>query len=325
MSLPHSNWRYVGVQSFSVSSVAVVLDALHTLGTRSTYADSTARTAGSGSAGTWTRVQISGTTECVNVTPATTTLNHRITFAGTSYTPSPSPTMRSPDNYAANTLMVSIAKNAGAFASWNTSIPFTTGENFGFWKVWPNSAGAGNVYLWESKDSVAVLISNSSGSMYGCIAGAIIDAESGDTTTDSESDERVYGIITNGSSSVINTSFWSSFDGFSNGFLGHRNSDGNNHSGVFAPGSSNVITLNPAMSFQTSPSATGLKTRSGRFARIAVIMRSSSPDNYIGRLREVFAFSDAQAPARQSDGATTIGYIFGSSNSTFADSIMLEH
>jgi hypothetical protein len=324
VSLQHSNWRYVGVQTFSVSSIAVVMDALHTLGTSSTYADSTSRTAGSGSAGTWTKVQIGGTTEAVYVTPATAPLNHRITFAGTSYTPSPSPTMQTPDTYAANTLMVNLTKNAGSFATWNAAAPFTSGQTFGYWRLWPNTAGVGSVYLWESRDSVAVLISTAAGAVYGCIAGAIIDPESGDTTTDAESDGGVYGIITSGAS-VISTTFWTAPSSGFSGFLGHSASNGAAHAGVFSPGSGSVLTVNPALSFGLSPSATGLKTRSGQFARLAVIMRATSPDNYIGRLREIYAYSDAQSPAKQSNGATTIGYVFGSSTANFADSILLEH
>ncbi len=324
MSLAHSNWRYVGSQAFSVSSVAGVMDALHTLGTKNQYANATTRTVGSGSAGTWTKVQVAGTTECVYVTPVTSPLSHRIMFGGTSYTPTPSPTMRTPDSYAANTLMVNVVKNAGAFASWNAAAPFTSGENFGFWKLWPTTAGAGNVYLWESKDSVAVLINTSSGTTYGCIAGAIIDSESSDTTVDSESDGALYGIVTSGST-VISTSFWTGQGQFSAVFLGHSGSDSQSHAGVFSPASSTVINISPTQQFITSPSSTGLKTRSGRFARTAIIMRSASPDNYIGRLREIYAYSDAQAPAVQSDGASTIGYVFAGSTTSMVDSILLEH
>jgi hypothetical protein len=323
VSLTHANWRYVGSQSFSVASLAAVMDALHTLATASQYADSSSRTQGSGSAGTWSRVQVSGSTECLHVTPATSAINHRILIAGASYTPSPSPVMCSPDNYSANTLNVGLVKNAGSFVSWNATDPFTSGQNFGYWKLWPTSAGSGNVYLWESKDSIAIAISNSSGSAtYGCIAGAILDPESDDTTTDAESDGAMYGIITSGGSS-ISSSFWGG--GFGAAFLAHSASNQTPHAGVFSPGSASILTMSPTMTFPTSPTSTGLKTRSGRFARIAITMRSSSPDNLLGRLREVYAFCDGQTPARLTSGGNTIGYIYSGSTTSQVDSILLEH
>lgn len=70
---------------------------------------------------------------------------------------------------------------------------------------------------------------------------------------------------------------------------------------------------------------TSLKTRSGRYARMAFAMRSVTPDNTIGRLREICAFADGQMPATLTDGASTVGYLYGASTANLSDCLILEH
>jgi hypothetical protein len=297
------------------------MDAIHGLGVATTYHDNSSRSPGSGSAGTWQKVVISNSTESVYVTPAGDTLGSRIMIGGATYTPTPSPTMGPNDLYAANALMVNVVKNAGAFLQWNASSPFTSGDTFGWFRFWQTTNGIGTAYLWESRDCVAVLVSNSAGSaMYGFIGGAIIDPESDDTTTDAESDGKMYGIIASGSGSAIGGEF-----NQAGGFMEHSTTAAANKAGVFIPGSGTRMTMQRMTRFSSSVSATRLKTRSGRFARTAIVMRADSPDNCLGRLRDIYAFTDAQVPARQTDGSGVIGYVFGSSAANLSDCILLEH
>lgn len=326
MSLPHMAWRYVGTRSVSAASVAAYLDELLALGNLSTYADGTARSPGSGSACTYSRVLVGGITECVNVTPPTNALNSRIMIAGApGYTPTPSPTMHAPETFSTSNLMVNIVKNAGAFTTWNSATPFTTGQVFGWGKWGPSNLVTGNIYLWESKEAIAVLTSNTAGgAVFGFIAGAIVDPESDDTTTDAESDGRIYGVIRTGASLAMGTS--SLLSGSSSGFMYSIGSNNNPFAGFFSPGSASVIQFGSAFNHAGSgPTPTSFKTRSGRFARVAITMRSSSPDNFIGRVREVYVYSDAQLPARQTDGANVIGYAFCGSSVSPVDSLLLEH
>jgi hypothetical protein len=294
------------------------MNLIYDLGTSTTYHDTSARTPGSGSAGTWTKVQVTNVTECVYVTPAGATLGDKIMIGGATYTPNPSPTMGVSQSYSSNVLFANVVKNAGSFTAWNASSPFTSGETMGWWSFWQTSIGTGNVYLWESRDCVAVLVSDSTGSaMYGFIGGAIIDPESDDTTTDAETDGKMYGLVASGTSQ-IGTSFNASA-----GFLDH--SGWSYRAGVFTPGSGSVLTMNRMARFSSEVSTTGMKTRSGRFARAAIVMRSTSPDNCLGRLRDIYAFTDSQTPAKQTDGGGTVGYIFGSAASSISDCLLLEH
>jgi hypothetical protein len=175
MSLEHLNWRYVGSQSFASATVAAVLDAIYTLGTTTTYANGATRTEGTGSAWTYTgnRYQNAGTTEALYPAPPTSTLNGRILLAGAATLPSPNPTMASPDAAAANILLANVVKNAGAFATWNAASPMTSGQTFGYWRVWPTSAGTGSVYLYEGKDAMLVVIS-AGAAAYAWIGGATL-------------------------------------------------------------------------------------------------------------------------------------------------------
>jgi len=334
MSLPHMAWRYVGTRTFNVASMNALLDELHTLGTSGTYNDGTSRTPGSGSAGTWSKVQISSVTECLNVTPPVNALNTRIMIAGATYNPSPLPTMHSGESWATSNLMVNLVKNAGSFTTWNAVNPFTSGQTFGWGKWWSTANGTGSIYLWEGKEAIAVIVTNSAGgNAYGFIAGAIVDPESTDTTVDGESDGRLYGIVRSGAGVSITTTFYT--DAYSTNagsnqrrFLCSHNAGNANdcpQSAVFAPGGASLLLMNPTTQFIIAPVATTLKTRSGQFARMAVTWRGLSTDNILGRFREVYMFSDAQLPARQMDGATPVGYIFCGSSVSQCDSLLLEH
>lgn len=321
-------WRYVGTRTFGVASMASLMDELHTLGTSGAYADGTSRSSGSGSAGTWTRVQISSVTECLHVNTPVNALNTRIMIGGATYNPSPLPTMHSPETYTASNLMVNLVKNAGSFTTWNATNPFTSGQTFGWGKWWSTANGVGSIYLWEAKEAIAVIVTNSAGGgAFGFIAGAIVDPESTDTTVDGESDGRLYGVVRTGVSVSVSGTFWNdwnpSFGG--NAFLRNPNGNNNTYSGVFAPGSASLLQMNPMWQFQASPSPTGLKTRSGQFARLAITWRGSTADNILGRFREVYAYSDGQLPARQMDGANPVGYIFCGSSVSQVDSLLLEH
>jgi hypothetical protein len=329
MSLEHINWRYVGSQSFASATVAALLDALYVVGTRTTYANGATRTEGSGSAWTYTgnRYQNAGTTEALYPAPPTSTLNGRILLAGAATLPSPNPTMASPDAAAANVLMANVVKNAGAFATWNAASPMTSGQTFGYWRVWPTSAGTGSVYLYEAKDAMLVVIS-AGAAAYAWIGGAIGDPET-DSTSDGETDGKVYGQAVSGTNNTWNNAWFSASGATTNAFPTiHATGAGATHVGVFTPGGSTILTAWSLTFGNAGMTTTGLKTRSGRWARAPLLYRynAAAPnDGFAFRLREVFAFSDETMGRTQTNGATTIGYVAGPSATTNQDALLLEH
>jgi len=323
MSLSPLAWRYVGAQAFASATVAAVLDALYTLGTAGTYADATTRTPGSGSAWTWSRYQNASVTEACYATPPTATLGLRVILAGAASLPSPSPTMASPDAAAINVLNCNVIKNAGSFASWNAASPFTSGQTFGYWRVWATASGAGTVRLYEGTEAVLVLIETASAATYGAILGAILDSESTDLVSDAESDGKLYGIITSGTSANISGTIHTTSQ-----FLDHSTSASFHHAGIFTPGGSTLLTMNRRTESSASMTTTGLKTRSGRFVSAPHDYRSTAAapnDVALGRLREISMFSDGKTATQLTSGGTTIGYLVGGSSSTDVDVVILAH
>jgi hypothetical protein len=344
MSLPHMNWRYVGSIGFGAISVtptvAETLDALFALATRTTYLDGTSRTPGVDSACTWTRIQISGTTESLYCETPVNALNQRIMFGGSTSTPGSIP-MQSGESFSTGTILVNLIKNAGTTmptgSNWAIPSPFGGGQVYGWGKFWPASNGYGTIYLWESKEAVAVAISNSSlTTTYATIAGAILDPETSDTITDSETDGRVYGIIRTGTSNAISQSYWS--DAYSRGSSGfnmrwmHYNGssgqtvyNGNPSAGIFSPNSAAIALMIPLTSYVENSTATTLRTRSGQFGRMSIMYRSMASDNVIGRLRDIYMFSDAQLGQRLTSGGTPVGYVLAGNGTSNVDCILLEH
>lgn len=347
MSLPHLNWRYVGSIGFGTVSitptVAETLDALFSLASRNTYNDGTSRTQGANSAPTWERVQVAGVTECVYCTPPVNALNQKILFGGSTSTPGSIP-MQSGESFATGSILTTVVKNAGntppTGTLWAAASPFGSGQVYGWGKFWPASNGYGTIYLWESKEAVAVAISNSSlSTTYAAIAGAIIDPETSDVITDAETDGRVYGVIRTGTQSTaaaISASYWT--DGYSrtsqnfnmrwmhyNGSSAQTVYNGNPSAGVFSPNSSAIVLMIPMTSYVEAPTATTLRTRSGQFGRMSVMYRSMASDNVLGRLRDIYMFSDAQLGQRLTAGATPVGYVLAGNGTANVDAILLEH
>lgn len=323
MSLAPLAWRYVGAQSFAAATVAAALDALYTLGLATTYADTTTRTPGSGSAWTWSRYQNAVVTEACYARPPTDTLGLRVILAGAAVAPVPAQTMAVPDVAAAGTLYATLVKNAGAFASWNAAAPFTSGQAFGYWRFWASASGAGTVRLYEGTEAVLVLISASNGNMYAVILGALLDSESPDLVSDSESDGKLYGMITTGPTVFIGSSMSTAA-----AFLDHSVTASQYHAGIFTPGGTALLPMNRRAPANAALTTTSLKTRSGRYVRAPYDYRStaSAPnDASLGRLREISMFADGKTGTKLTNGATTIGYIVSGSASVDQDAIILAH
>lgn len=324
MSLPHVEWRYVGSKSFPSATVASALDAIYSLGTTGSYADGTSRVQGSNSAWNFTGniFQSSSTTEAVWCTPPGGTNTQTILMAGSAINTPTGSAMAAPDNAATNNMLVNITKGSGSYNNWTQNPPINNGTTFGYWKCWSTAGGVGSAYLWESKETIAVILNTSTGTTYGFIAGAIIDPESSDVL-DAESDGRLYGIICAGT--VVIPSNFTTTAGSQTFLTIHGTSNGNAHGGVFTPGAGTIITLRVNQLLSNSDTTT-MRTRSGKFARQTIAMSNSgTPYTFVGRLRDIMYCTDGKTGQKLLDGATTVGYLLGSHTSTDNDQVMLEH
>lgn len=320
MALPEVEWRYVGSTAYT-NNIVSALDAIYTLGTSSTYYDGSTRTPGSGSAGTYTRYQDGGTTEAVHAVPPTTTaLAQKWIWAGSSS--SHSPTMASPDTWNTNTLLVSINKNSGAYNAWDDAAPFTSGQFFGYWRMWNGSQGNGALHMFECEEAaIFAFARTSNGTVHMCAVGAFLNPYSTDAA-DAESDERLYGVYTSGTSSVGHMMGSSTS---TTSFMGNGTSNGQTHTAHFTPGAGTLHSIQRNTEYgQVTQSPNQLA--GGRFIYIKnsiLVCKDSSTYHAAGMLREMAPFGGGVMGQVLSDGGSDIGYVLGKNASSSNDCILL--
>jgi hypothetical protein len=325
MALAHVEWRYVGSVAFASATVASALDAVYTLGTTGSYADGTSRVQGSSSAWNFTgnRFQSGSITEAVWCTPPGGVNAQTVLMAGSAINQPTGSAMASPDLATTNNMFVNITKGSGSYNNWVLNPPINSGTTFGYWKCWTTGAGAGNAFLWESKECVAVILNTSTGTTYGFIAGAILDPESVDVA-DAESDGRLYGIICSGVNTTIASDFTTT-NAVGTFITTHGTTNGVAHSGVFTPGAGTIITIRASQLLRASDTTT-FRTISGKFVRQTLTYQKSiTPFSFMGRLRDMMYCTDGKTGQKLLDGASAVGYLMGSHTSTDNDQLILEH
>lgn len=354
MSLEKTQWRYLGVVQCSAANVSTIIEGIYNLGLITTYPDGSSRIPGSGSAGTYNLVT-SGTTRVLHIDPAVRTINNKIVLAcdtgGTINLPTGAsrlPTIADGEGAFPKTkagvywnadgqnprgtwsIFSTIIKNPGAYSHWTAVNPFTSGSFYGYYRslVTTASGFTGNVYVYESRDCLAIALVGSQN--YFFLAGAILDPESPDTTLDAESDGKLYGMM-----SGTFGAGWG-MDSFGTNTMpsltGLRNAS---TLSVFQPNTNNIFRVIPII--WTSPinnnttinntllPSVAMFTRSGRLVRIPIIYRSLSSSHTLGRLRDIYLFSNSRIPRRLMNGNVPLGYAFGPSDSADTNCIFLEH
>lgn len=321
MSLPVLNWKALPLVTLTSGTIDAVIKGIYDAFTSSIYIDGSPRVTGSASAWTFAQELSGSTIEAVWGIAPTGSLNQRVILAGSSRL-SLTPQLASPDiTYAPATLYTSVAKNASTFTTWNGFAPFSSGSFFGYWKTWVTSSGTPQIVrCLESQEAIAVFIQNTTANtVYGSIAGAILDPESTDVAIDSETDNRLYGIVTTGINTSMNIGHVSAGTTlmFSHGVL-----TGQNHMGIFTPATGSIKTVTKNTTLGTID-IEELTSRSGRLIKMPITMKYFvAPLNFAGRLREVWMFRDSIIGNTVTNGATVNGYIIGNNTSTVADCVL---
>lgn len=320
MALPTQNWRmlqpvYVGATGSTVTGgVAGILDAIYTMGLATTYADGTARTPGSGSAWTWNRDNTTfatgATTACYATPPTTTAINQQIIIAGTTSVAG-AVWKQLYDNRAINILFAGVAKNSGAYTSWNNATtPFTSGDFTGF------CSGMGNtllntttyiVYMLECQESVVVWLSslNTTANCGAFIMGAYCDPLSA-AALNAESDGRIYGIVTSGFVGRLSAA-WLSVTSGGNGTLFINDATNNYyHSVTFTPGAGTVV---PSPRFFSVSPTSDFTSRNGDLPQVPLQLMVGS--QYLGQLRQMFITRDSASMVAWESGGVVRGYLLG--------------
>ena len=324
MSLPVLNWKALPLVTLTSSTIDAVIQGIYNAFTSSVYIDGSTRVTGSASAWTFAQQLSSSTIVAAWGIPPTGSLNQRVILAGSSIA-GLVPQLAAPDiTYAANTLYTSVAKNAGSFVGWDGGAPFGVGVGssfFGYWKTWATSTGTPQIIrCLESQEAIAVFIQNTTANaVYGSIAGAILDPESTDVAIDSETDNRLYGIVTTGTSIMAITNVDAST---TTNMFAHGGASGNNHMGIFTPATGSIKTVAKNTALGTI-SIEELTSRSGRLIKMPITVKfTASPFNFAGRLREIWMFRDSIIGNTVTNGSTVNGYIIGNNTISNADCVL---
>ena len=290
MPLPALNWKRLAPVTLAANNVNAALDAIYAAGTAVTYADGSTRTPGTGSAWTWaidtTNALQVGATTAAYATPPTGTLNQRIIWAGSTNAPTLSPVYGT-DTRTAGMLYCSVAKNAGAYANWNSAAPFTTGEFLGFATCVLAFATATwtTMTMWESQEAVIIQWSRVAPNVQTSInmAGAFLDPGS---TVNGESDGRLYGISTTGSNNYASSTFLAAAS--VNNFLYEGSSANASRCGVFTPVTNALVGYRL---FGTFAVGSAFLTR-GSEVPLIPLYAATSTGIWPARFREIFLTRD---------------------------------
>jgi hypothetical protein len=304
MSLPLPTLTFYRLADVTpaASTIQGLLDAIH-------GADWTTDYRGRSLASThlWTkaRYQNAGTTEAVYLTaPSGTpmTLVPKIIFAGAA---AGSPTMYV-DTILASALHVGINKNSGSFNAWTAALPFTSGQFSGFTRVGPTSINstATTVRIYVSEEVIILDIWSSATAHYPVIVGAIVEAHTQDTSSAMETDERLYGAVTQGSGGALSGAFLSS----ANTFFDHSMSNNAQHAYVFQPNTSSIYACGRDVLLQTAAAVGGeVDPTNAHIGRAITFARSSVTGNQggaaLGRLREVYFLGAVQGAQTRYSGS----------------------
>lgn len=169
MAMTARNFKYIGSVAVS-NTVPSILDGFYTLFTSTTYYDASARSPGSGIAWTGTQHQVTGTTECIDLAPVSSSHGVRYLLSGSASARTPT-MVTSPfsDTWSTNIILHGTARSWNTYNStgngWDQALPGSTGSSFtGFCRAFATSSlTATRVHAWECSDGVMLQIQQSTG------------------------------------------------------------------------------------------------------------------------------------------------------------------
>ena len=330
MTMTAETWKYVGSQAPASNAIGDVLDALYTLGTKATYYDASGRTQGSGVAGTWSRKQVTGTTEAVYCNPVSNSHTVRWIFAGSAS--ARTPTMASPDTWATSTVLVGFSRSGSTLNAagngWDQTLPFDTGSAF---SGYSRTCALGTftitkVHLWECADGFVVVWQTST-AMVETICGLLLDP--GVTNTQSPSSAEAtsggrYFLRSMGGTTATSTTSWTtSVTGSIVVFFAHSTSANTPHCYAVTPGAATLVAAERQIVSFTASDTTTQVTPDGDAVFSPLQIGADGGGAFFGRLREICVGLDAALGQTASSSGTVKGYAVSSSPTAAADTMWL--
>lgn len=311
-------------QTVGAASVAGVLDAIYAGWSSATDYRGTSVP----STHVWTNLtrQTSGTTVSVHAekpSGSAMSLNPGIIFAGAA---AGAPAMASPDVFVANTLMAGIGKNIGAYNAWDNAAPWTSGQWFGYWIAANASLGAltSTVRVYVSQEVIVLDMWLTATTHYFAAVGAVLEPFTHFAGTTSETDSRLYGMVTQGSNALSSTFLQTSS---SASWLDHSSSAAQVHGGVFQPGTGSLYAsgrsylMQNAASQQQQDSGGAFVGPPLAFCRSTGSLTQSGAA--VGRLREIYYSGLLQGTLTRRNGATDLFHVLGANSSAVGGALIL--
>ena len=231
-------------------------------------------------------------------------------------------TMAPPDTSLPSALQIGINKLGGAYVDWTAALPYGSGNWFGYWRASPITANAIGTILrvFLSQETILYQIIQSGAVQYWNYLCAIIEPFTNDTTLDAESDNRLYGMFTNGTGGGIGGSWLSQP---TNDWLLHGTVNGNFHGGVWVPGTGSIQTISRLEIFRGSALAGMTQSPSGAYAGVRwSASQFAGSFNRLGTIRGLFPAGLMQSGKYLRNGATDLNHFVGM-DTTLADDAML--
>lgn len=329
LPLPTQTFYRMPDASPAAATIAGLLDAIYASGASSTDYRGTSLA----STHLWTWAKQAGTVAVYVTPPSGTSMTKSpgIIFAGSSG--APTPTMASPDTFAASNLLLGIAHTRGAWNAWDAASPFTSGTFSGYAKAagttWNATTAVVRVYISQEQIFVQLIGTTVTQQAWMC-AGAIVEphfSNSESSGLDCETDDRLYGMWSTGATGTMSTS-WLQAVGTTHPF-NHGTTNGNAHMYVFQPGTSSLYGCGRKTIFHTGSTTTEATTNGGGYVGdLLPICRSSGASvnsgSRLGVLRSVYPIGQMLSGRTLRNGSTDLYHIVSCDTTSTSDALMLK-
>ena len=325
MALAARTWKYVGSAAVAANTVAGILDALYSLCTSVTYYNGAARTPGSGVAVTGVQHQVTGTTECIDITPIAQTHGVRYLFSGSASVRSP--TFVSGDTWSANCIYLGFSRSWNTYNvtgnGWDQALPGSSGSSFtGYIRVFQcGSLTATRVHLFECADGIIVAIQQAAGVTFiGC--GLDIDTRVTAATSPLSAEATTGGryLMWNTSSAAVAATNFNNSNGNQVPFSGNTNNTA--RCLVLSPGGVSLTACYKDGALANVTDTTSFINADGDWIPREIEIVSGNCVA-IGRLREIRIGPDRKLGDTFSSSGTVRGYALSSHPTTDNDTLWL--
>lgn len=239
MAFPVPNLTFIRCADVSPAGTTIqaFLDALYSALTAANDYRGTAKPA----THTWTvaRQQVATVTNAVTCEPpaALGLITPVVIFAGR--TLPGTPTTLAPDITTASMFLIGVNKNGGAYNSWDAALPMTSGQFSGYYRGGSTAAQALATIIrcYVSPETIFIQVIQSATVQSWVYIGALLQPYTNDTLSACETDGRLYGMITNGSSGTVATSWLNA----ASTMFSYTTTNGGPHCAVFQPNSATML------------------------------------------------------------------------------------